>query len=94
MAVRGPHTLQIAEPGIAAAGYAQPVVLTVSISNAGTVATEYDITPALFFSNLANFVEHFWDKEANTFEYKVEDEILTGCLMAHEGEIRDERFRD
>ncbi len=48
----------------------------------------------MYAANLANFVEHFWDKEANTFEYKVEDEILTGCLMTHEGEIRDERFRD
>jgi NAD(P) transhydrogenase subunit alpha len=48
----------------------------------------------MYAANLANFVEHFWDKEANTFEYKVEDEILTGCLMTYEGEIRDERFRD
>jgi NAD(P) transhydrogenase subunit alpha len=47
----------------------------------------------MYSANVANFVEHFWDTEANSFSYKLDDEILTGCLMTHEGEIRDERFR-
>ncbi|NDV62625.1 Re/Si-specific NAD(P)(+) transhydrogenase subunit alpha [Puniceicoccales bacterium CK1056] len=48
----------------------------------------------VYASNLANFIEHFWDKEAKAFQYNLEDEILKGCLMTHDGEIRDERFRD
>jgi NAD(P) transhydrogenase subunit alpha len=48
----------------------------------------------VYAANLANFLEHFWDKEAGTFSYKLEDEILKGCLLTHEGAIRDERFRD
>jgi NAD(P) transhydrogenase subunit alpha len=48
----------------------------------------------VYASNLANFIEHFWDKESKAFQYNLEDEILKGCLMTHEGEIRDERFRD
>ena len=48
----------------------------------------------VYAANVANFLEHFWDKEASTFTYKLDDEILTGCLMTHDGAIRDERFRD
>lgn len=48
----------------------------------------------VYAANLANFIEHFWDKEAKAFQYNLEDEILKGCLMTYEGEIRDERFRD
>jgi NAD(P) transhydrogenase subunit alpha len=47
----------------------------------------------VYAANVANFLEHFWDKEAGSFSYKLEDEILKGCLMTHEGAIRDERFR-
>lgn len=48
----------------------------------------------VYAANLANFVEHFYDKEAGSFSYRMEDEILKGCLMTHDGQIRDERFRD
>lgn len=48
----------------------------------------------VYAANLANFIEHFWDEESGSFKYNLEDEILKGCLMTHEGEIRDERFRD
>ena len=48
----------------------------------------------VYASNLANFIEHFWDSESKAFKYNLEDEILKGCLMTHDGEIRDERFRD
>lgn len=48
----------------------------------------------VYASNLANFIEHFWDKDSGSFQYKPEDEILKGCLMTNEGIILDERFRD
>ena len=47
----------------------------------------------VYAANLANFVEHFWDKETQAFAYRLTDEILKGCLTTHEGSIRDERFR-
>lgn len=46
----------------------------------------------VFSSNLANFVEHFWDGERNTVGFNLEDPILKGCLMTHQGAILDERF--
>lgn len=47
----------------------------------------------VYASNLASFIEHFWDKEAGALKYNLGDEILKGCLMTYHGEIRDERFR-
>ena len=48
----------------------------------------------MYSANIANFLEHFWDKEGNAFKYNLDDEILGGCMMTYAGEIRDERFRD
>lgn len=41
----------------------------------------------MFSSNLYNFIEHFWDKEAGRFVLNQEDEIIAGCLMTHNGQI-------
>ena len=41
----------------------------------------------MFSSNLYNFLEHYWDKEAKSFVLNRDDEIIQGCLITHEGEI-------
>jgi len=41
----------------------------------------------MFSSNLTNFIEHFWDKDAKAFALKREDEIIQGCLVTFENEI-------
>lgn len=38
-------------------------------------------------SNLYNFVNHFWDKEAKRFVLKQNDQIIKSCLITHEGKI-------
>ena len=48
----------------------------------------------VYAANLASFIEHFWDPENATFSYRMDDEILKGCLLTHEGKILDSRFRD
>ena len=48
----------------------------------------------MYSANVANFLEHFWDEESKEFKYNLDDEILSGCMMTHDGAIRDERFRD
>jgi H+-translocating NAD(P) transhydrogenase subunit alpha len=45
-------------------------------------------------SNLRNFVRHFWDKESKRFAFRLEDEILNGCLVLHEGDIRNPQVRE
>jgi NAD(P) transhydrogenase subunit alpha len=41
----------------------------------------------MYSSNLVNFVEHFWDKEAKTFHLNQDDEIIQGALITHQGAI-------
>ncbi len=47
----------------------------------------------MYASNLVNFLEHFWDKEQKAFAFRLEDEILKGCLLTHGGAIIHERFK-
>lgn len=47
----------------------------------------------MYSSNLANFVDHFWDKEAKTFNLKEEDEIFKGGLVTHKGELFSETYK-
>lgn len=47
----------------------------------------------VYASNLSSFLEHFWDREQIAFRYTLDDEILSGCLLTHQGTIRDERFQ-
>ncbi|MBU0673664.1 MAG: Re/Si-specific NAD(P)(+) transhydrogenase subunit alpha [Proteobacteria bacterium] len=47
----------------------------------------------VYSANLGNFVDHFWDKEAKTFKLKLEDEIVKGALMTHNGEIFSETYK-
>ena len=46
----------------------------------------------VFSANLGNFLEHFWDKEEKKFKLDLEDEILKGCVLTHDGKVVHERF--
>ncbi len=48
----------------------------------------------MYSSNLVNFVETFWDTEAKTFNLKLEDDIIKGCLITHNGEIVSEVIKN
>ena len=41
----------------------------------------------VYSTNLANFVEEFWDKEKKRFSVNLDDEIVKGCLLTHDGKI-------
>lgn len=43
-------------------------------------------------SNFYNLIEHFWDAEAQDFQFREDDEILKGCLITRGGRIVHERF--
>ena len=45
-------------------------------------------------SNFYNLIEHFWDREANDFQFNPDDEILNGCLITRSGAIVHERFKN
>lgn len=48
----------------------------------------------MYSNNLYNLVEHFWNKNTKSFELKLEDEIIKGCLVTHQGKIWNERLKD
>jgi NAD(P) transhydrogenase subunit alpha len=48
---------------------------------------------AMYSSNLANLVDHFWDRETKSFRLDPANEILRECLVTHGGAIVNERLR-
>ena len=46
----------------------------------------------MYANNVANLIEHAWDKEASKLELKLEDELISGVLLTHNGKVRDERI--
>jgi NAD(P) transhydrogenase subunit alpha len=47
----------------------------------------------MYSSNLGNFVEHFWDKQAKVFNLNRNDEIIKGALITHDSEIVSEMYK-
>jgi NAD(P) transhydrogenase subunit alpha len=47
----------------------------------------------MYSSNLGNFIDHFWDKENKVFNLKLEDELIKGCLITHNGELYSETYK-
>ncbi|MCB2183345.1 MAG: NAD(P) transhydrogenase subunit alpha [Desulfobulbaceae bacterium] len=47
----------------------------------------------MYSSNLTNFISHFWDKEAKTFAPKLDDDLMKGCLITHDGQIFSETYK-
>lgn len=41
----------------------------------------------LFSSNLHHLLEHFWDKEKKQMTIDLQDDLLKGCVVTHEGKI-------
>lgn len=48
----------------------------------------------VYAANIASLLEHFWDDESKSLNLDLEDEIIQGCLLTHEGEIRHPTFKD
>ena len=47
----------------------------------------------MYSANLVNLLEHFWDKEAKAFTLALDDEIVKGCLVVHDGAIQNEMIK-
>ncbi len=41
----------------------------------------------MYSNNLYNLIEDYWDSDQKNFVLELEDEILSGCLITHAGEI-------
>ncbi|MCF6289852.1 MAG: Re/Si-specific NAD(P)(+) transhydrogenase subunit alpha [Desulfobacterales bacterium] len=47
----------------------------------------------MYSSNLGNFIAHFWDQEGKTFKLNLDDDIMKGALITHNGEIFSETYK-
>lgn len=47
----------------------------------------------MYSSNLGNFIDHFWNKEAKKFNLNLEDEIIQGALITHSGALFSEMYK-
>ena len=46
----------------------------------------------VYAANLVSLIEEFWDKKEKTFNLKLDDEIIKGCLVTHGGKIVNEKL--
>jgi len=44
----------------------------------------------VYSANLHNLLEEYWDKDSKTFKINLEDEIIKGALITHQGQIVNE----
>lgn len=47
----------------------------------------------MYSSNLGNFIDHFWNKDAEKFNLDLEDEIIQGALITHNGALFSEMYK-
>ena len=67
-------------------------VKIVGLSNAaGRIAVH---ASQMYSSNLGNLFEAYWDKEDNVFNLDLDDEIIRGCLVTHNGTIQNEMVKN
>jgi NAD(P) transhydrogenase subunit alpha len=48
----------------------------------------------MYASNMVNLLTEFWDDESKSFRLDLEDEIIKGCLVTHQGEIYSEMMKN
>ena len=67
-------------------------VTIVGLSNLpGEVAFDASL---VYGNNLFNLIEEYWDSENKKFDFDITDEILSGCVVTHEGDIVKNMVKD
>ena len=46
----------------------------------------------MYASNAVNLIKHIWDSQTKTIKLDLEDEIVNGALLTHEGQIRNDNI--
>ena len=67
-------------------------VTIIGLSNLpGEVAADASL---VYGNNLFNLIEEYWDSENKVFNFDITDEILSGCVVTHEGDIVNNMVKD
>jgi len=66
----------------------------VKVIGLGNLPGKVALTASQMYSNnLGNFVTHFWNKESNSFHLNLDDEIIKGALVTHDGALFSEMYK-
>ncbi len=66
----------------------------VKVIGLGNLPGKVALTASQMYSNnLGNFIAHFWDKESNGFRLNLDDEIIKGALVTHDGVLFSEMYK-
>lgn len=69
-------------------------VAGVKIIGLGNLPGKVALTASEMYSaNLGNFIAHFWDKEGKQFRLDLEDDIIKGALITHQGALFSEMYK-
>lgn len=69
-------------------------VAGVKIIGLGNLPGRVALTASEMYSaNLGNFISHFWDKEGKQFRLDLEDDIIKGALITHQGALFSEMYK-
>ena len=67
-------------------------ITIVGLSNLpGEVAFDASL---VYGNNLFNLIEEYWDTESKKFNFDITDEILSGCVVTHEGHVVNNMVKD
>ena len=47
----------------------------------------------MYSNNLTNLFTEYWNEDQKLFEIDLQDDILSGCVITHGGEITNEMIR-
>ena len=47
----------------------------------------------MYSANLGNFLTHFWEKETKSFRLNLDDDIIKGALITHDGALFSETYQ-
>ena len=48
----------------------------------------------VYSTNLHNLLEEYWDQETQAFKINLEDEIIKGALITHQGQVVNEMVKN
>ena len=48
----------------------------------------------MYSANLHNLILEYWNKENKNFDFSLEDDILKGCVITHQGELINEMIKN
>ena len=67
----------------------------VKIIGLGNLPGKVALTASEMYSaNLGNFITHFWDKENKQFQLNLDDDIIKGALITHQGALFSEMYKN